>query len=178
MKKVFQTIIDVNHGNCEQAVIASIFELPLEDIPNFIEYKKGKEFDKSLFGWLYKKGFSPCSIYKSNYGLDKLKSIAKFDGGYNGYLHALVSSQTFENVMHAVVVDTELNIVHDPNPNQLALNLSPEDIISIIVLKDMIIGKTGKLYTKEKWNLISEEEREANTYKVIYDENDKIIGKE
>lgn len=176
MEKIYQTIVNINHGNCEQAVIASLFELQLDGVPNFIE-NKNKEFDKTLIGWLYKKGFSPCYIYKSKYGLDELINIAKFDGGYNGYLYASVPSQTFENITHAVVVvDTNLNIVHDPNPNQLALNLLPEDVVGIIVLKDMVIGKTGKLYTKEEWDIINEDEKDANTYKVIYDENHNIIG--
>ena len=177
MKKIYQTIVDINHGNCEQAVVASIFELQLDEVPNFIE-NKNKEFDKTLMGWLYKKGFSPCSIYKSRRGTEELKNIAKFDGGYNGYFYASVPSQTFENITHAVVVDANLNIIHDPNPNQLALNLLPEDVVSIIVLKDMVIGKTGKLYTKEEWDLITENERDANTYNIIYDENHNIIGSE
>lgn len=37
MKKVFQTIVDKDHGNCMQAVVASLFELELDDVPNFIE---------------------------------------------------------------------------------------------------------------------------------------------
>jgi len=179
MKKVFQTIVDKDHGNCEQAVIASLLELSLEEVPNFIEIDRtNQKFDETKIGWLHKRGFHACPINKSRHGVEELIKIAKFDGGYNGYLYASVPSQTFEDVNHAVIVDTDLNIVHDPNPNQRALNLSPEDVVSIIVLKDMVIGKTGKLYTMEEWDSITEEERDSNTYKVKYDENGKIIGRE
>lgn len=178
MKKVFQTIVDPEHGNCEQAVIASLLELPLEEVPNFIEQRKSGEFHQTLIGWLYSKGYSPTTVGKDRHGSEKLKEIAKFDGGFNGYFYASVISQTFENIYHAVIVDIDLNIVHDPNPNQNALNLTPDDVLFLIVTKNMIIGKTGKLFTREEWDSTTEEERDANTYKTIYNEDNKIIGSE
>ena len=65
-----------------------------------------------------------------------------------------------------MVIDKDFNVVHDPNPNQLALKLSPEDVIGFYVTKEMTIGKTGKCFTPEQWDNLSEEERDANTYKV------------
>ena len=37
MKKVYQSRIDKNHGTCMQAAIASLFEMFIEDVPNFVE---------------------------------------------------------------------------------------------------------------------------------------------
>ena len=37
MIKVYQTIVDRGHGNCMQAVIASLLEKPLEEVPHFLE---------------------------------------------------------------------------------------------------------------------------------------------
>ena len=36
MKPIFQTILTPPHGNCLQASIASILELELDDVPNFM----------------------------------------------------------------------------------------------------------------------------------------------
>lgn len=36
MKPVYQTIMSAPYGNCMQAAIASILELPLNDVPNFV----------------------------------------------------------------------------------------------------------------------------------------------
>jgi hypothetical protein len=117
--------------------------------------------------FLHNRGFDACPINKSRHETTEfLQRVVKFDGGYNGYFYASVPSQTFSDVTHAVIVDTDLNIVHDPNPNQLALNLVPDDVIDIIVMHDMVIGKTGKLFTKEDWNNASEKERDLNTYNV------------
>jgi hypothetical protein len=36
MKKVYQTIIDVGKGNCMQAALASLFELGINEVPDFL----------------------------------------------------------------------------------------------------------------------------------------------
>lgn len=165
-----QSCVDQNHGNCMQAVIASLFDLQLENVPNFIEFD-GKENTSSQFElmkFLHSKGYDYCYINRREdlgQGTEFLKKVAKFDKGINGYFYASVPSQTFKNVGHAVVVDSELNVVHDPNPNQLATKLSPDDIEGIIVVTDFVIGKTGKLFTMDEWESISEEEREENIYR-------------
>ena len=166
MKKVFQTIVDKDHGNCMQAAIASLFELELDDVPNFIEAGRNANYD--LFRFLWSKNLEPTSIAKNrrNRTTEFLKEIAKFDGGINGYFYAIIPSQTFKDGYHAVVVDSELNIVHDPNPNQKGLKLTADDVESFITVKDMIIGKTGKLFSKKDWDNTTEEERDLNTYYV------------
>jgi len=160
MKKVYQTIVDKDHGNCMQAVVASLFELELDDVPNFIEeehwYWKMMEF--------YRERGYQCGTV--NGSLEYMRKAAEFDGGINGYFDATVPSKIFENGTHAVVVDVNLNIVHDPNPNELYLSCKPEDVISIQCTKDFISGKTGKFYLIDEWENLSEKERDDNTYKV------------
>jgi hypothetical protein len=180
MKKVFQTIVDKDHGNCMQAAVASLLDMELDEVPNFIELGHGWFLTMRHF-FEDHGGYDICTINKSRrQGEDTeyLRRIAKFDGGVNGYLYASVPSQTFENIGHAVIVDLDLNIVHDPNPNQLALKLTPDDVRDIMVVHDMIIGKTGKLFKKADWDAATEEERDANTWRVKYDENKNIIGSE
>ena len=164
MKKVFQTIVDKDHGNCMQAVIASLLELTLDKVPNFIEEAHAHV---TLYQFMRERGYEVCTIMskKRSDATEFLRKIAKFDGGINGYLYASIPSQTFENTTHAVVVDLDLNIVHDPNPNQKALDLTPDDIESILITKDMIIGKTDKLFTLEEWDNASAEERDLNSWR-------------
>jgi hypothetical protein len=165
MKKIFQTIVDKGHGNCMQAAVASLLELELNDVPNFIVSKTGVlDLMKFLFKYDYDCTYINRRGDQEN-ETEFLKSVAKFDGGVNGYFYASVPSQTYEGVYHAVIVDTDLNIVHDPNPNQLALKLTADDVVGFYCMHSMVIGKTGKLFTKEEWDNTTEEERDANTHK-------------
>lgn len=161
MKKVYQTIIDKEHGNCMQAVTASLFEMELDEVPNFIELE---HWYLEMMDFYKKHGNRECNTVSGT--LEQMINAAKLDGGINGYFDATVESKIFENGYHAVVVDSNLNIVHDPNPNGIYLDCTPEDVISIQVTSDIIIGKTGKAFTKEEWNNTTEKERELNTYKV------------
>ena len=166
MKKVYQTIVHKEHGNCMQAVVASLFELELDQVPNFIEL--GDKWFSEYMDFFKERGYDVCYIHRNrNHDTTQsLINIAKFDGGINGYFDATVKSQTLEGVTHAVVINSDLNIVHDPNPNERALKLTPDDIEGFYVTKNMIIGKTGKCFTPEDWDNTTEEERDANTYKV------------
>lgn len=172
MKKVFQTIVDRGKGNCMQAVVASLFDLPLEEVPNFVEFENNEKFpDTNHFTEMnkfYRKmGYENGITYinrKKDDTLELMIKIAKFDGGIRGYLDATVQSQTFPGLYHAVVIDTDLNIVHDPNPNQLAMKLTPDDIVGFIITRDCVIGKTGNIFTLEEWDALPQEIKDENVY--------------
>ncbi|MCX6282380.1 MAG: hypothetical protein NTU51_10495 [Bacteroidetes bacterium] len=165
MKKVYQKVIDKNTGDCMQAVIASLFEVELNDVPEFI--KLGEHWF-----WMMRKFFSDHGYPHLGYinrgmgiGTKLLKRVAKFDRGINGYLYASVLSQNFaDGCGHAVVVDTDLNIVHDPSPNQSSMCLTPDDILDIMVTKPIIIGRTGKVFTYEEYDQLNEKERACNIW--------------
>lgn len=138
MKKVFQTITDSGHGNCMQAAMASIFDMELEDVPNFIEFKNWFEPMKQFIlergykyeGMLHNKQFSfltsptyECFHEKKWYkpAIMTRKKLYKHEG-INGLFYASVLSPRFFNytsgftATHAVIIDKDYNIVHDPNP--------------------------------------------------------------
>lgn len=167
MTKVYQTIVESGKGNCMQAAIASLLDLNLEQVPNFVEFDGVEAGGASykFMQFLNDNGYDYCCISKgANRNADDLIKIAKFDGGIGGYFYASVPSQTFNDVSHAVIVDSNLNIVHDPNPNQLALKLKPENVDMIITTTQYVIGKTGKIFGYDEWDKLSDEERELNTY--------------
>ena len=149
MKKVDQTVVEQGEGNCMQAVVASLLELKLDEVPNFIKYLDTKDTDpySELYKFMEKKGYdvSPINILVDDEPVSAL-DVTEIDGGIDGFFYATVVSQTFANTNHAVVIDKELNIVHDPNPNRLALELKPEDILQFYTVKnDWYINIDGKL---------------------------------
>jgi len=122
MIKVFQQRIEKGKGDCMQAAIASLFECTMEETPKFIEYSEGYfpplyEFIKvrgyDLEGYLY-----PNTPIKE-LSFDELKNCQ----GVNGFFYASVYSPKFNpdghnsGTTHAVIVDKEGKVVHDPNPN-------------------------------------------------------------
>ena len=134
MKKIYQTIVDKENGNCMQAAIASLLDKELDEVPHFLENLKKrdkgedvKDHESHTILYLYKEGYD-CNVASGYTGRDRnnkeytLAELAKIDGGLNGYFYASVPSQTFKEGTHAVIVDHNLKVIHDPNPNQLSLN--------------------------------------------------------
>lgn len=134
MKKVYQSRIEKKHGTCMQAAIASLFEMFIEDVPNFIEL--GEKWFIAMMDFYEKKGYNLC-CYNPNGEIEKTKNVLEVDGGINGYWYASVPSINLgPDATHAVIIDKDMNVIHDPNPNNFGHVYSPEDIISIDVCKD------------------------------------------
>ena len=137
MKKVFQTIVDNKHGNCMQAAIATLFNKKLEEVPNFIEQDEyfkplhkfitdnGYSYDGILYNKNYTNLLSPSqSCFKkviwSKHSVITKKRLYK-ENGINGLFYAGVLSPKYFNwssgttITHAVIIDRDYNIVHDPN---------------------------------------------------------------
>lgn len=137
MKKVYQTIVDSGKGNCMQAATASLFEKELDEVPNFIE--EGPEWFQVLIDFYKAEGYGWPMCYdigNSEREREVARQALKYDGGIGGFFDSTVKSQTFEDTYHAVVVDSDLNIVHDPNPNEKALLLGPEDVLSVYTVRN------------------------------------------
>lgn len=139
MTKVFQTKIGngkngTPSGNCMQAVVASLFDLKLDDVPNFRELDKGNgEGNLRMFQFFEERGYEPTVFGTYNTTLDAYKKVCLADGGIGGYFYASVKSQTFENGFHAVVVDSNMQVVHDPNPNGKCLGIKLEGSLNYII---------------------------------------------
>lgn len=126
MIKVYQKIIG-EKGDCMRAVIASLFEQKLDDVPNFIEYDS--EWFNSMWKFIAKFGYTfDGNLYNPNYTpnggniLDEysFKFLHK-EEGVNGLFYASVFSPKFNpngddsGASHAVIVDKDLNVVFDPS---------------------------------------------------------------
>ncbi len=145
MNKVYQTVVDKGHGNCMQAAMASLFDKNLDDVPNFIEYesffspmyKLITDNDCGYHGTLFNKNFSKLLHptddcfkkvkFSRNYAMSE-KRLYK-EKGVGGYFYASVLSPKYfswnDMVFHAVIIDRDFNIVHDPNPGNQNISHYP-----------------------------------------------------
>ena len=145
MIKVYQTIIDKGHGNCMQAAIASLFELSLDDVPNFIEFghdwsqimyefikKQGYDFDGTLYNYNRYRIINERKNQSTVKGFKNRFHIIKNMKGVNGYFYASVYSPKYYNsnedpaTTHAVIIDRDYNIVHDVNSENTNIITYPE----------------------------------------------------
>lgn len=132
---VYQTIFGSPHGNCVSAVIASILDLPISTLPNFIE-----EHDKqsrSLVGVV--------EDFLSSRGLKLIRvefaEDSPLDRAYVGYNEYVVlcglspRSTSGKKMYHAVVGKTKgygFDIVHDPHPDNTGLVGVPDSVWWIV----------------------------------------------
>ena len=126
MKPVYQTKfkgIDApigERGNCWQAAVASILELPLEEVPDIQAYDDDMVWFDEFREWLNQYGlsaigFTPGGIDIQGYHLIECKSTTL----KNGELH--------------VVVGLNEKVVHDPNPHATSIG-KPVDYIVFTLL--------------------------------------------
>lgn len=143
MKKVYQTIVHQEYGDCMRAAIASLLEKDISEVPNFIafpmpnyELMKYLRENKHGFAIWTCKHFTSEGFNRIN-SIELTKKVLSVDGGVKGYFYASVQSQTFGGTnTHAVIIDSDMNIVHDPNPSEKCLSLTADDIIDILVVSD------------------------------------------
>jgi hypothetical protein len=109
MTPVNQRVYDKGIGDCMQCVVASLLDLPYEDVPQFVLMKNWQihfiHFH-TKHGWEYH-GVMNFSLTEPN---DLL-----LEESINGYFHASVPSRVFSNTTHSVVIDTNGIVVHDPS---------------------------------------------------------------
>ncbi len=61
MKPIYQTIFGGKEGNCMQAAIASILEIPLENVPHFMLYAEDEWWNR-FEEWAGQFGLQPIGI--------------------------------------------------------------------------------------------------------------------
>lgn len=103
MIPVYQNKIGSN-GSCFASCIASILELPIKDVPNFVEF--GKDWMLELWKFLEPKGLTYTSVnFKQHEAPERIPSGYHIISGYapRGYRHSVVGFRG--------------QCVHDPFPN-------------------------------------------------------------
>ena len=92
-------------GNCWQAAVASILELPLQDVPDIQVYDDKMWWFDKFREWL------------EQYGLGAIGLSTGGNITIQGYHLIECKSTTLKNGELHVVVGLNEKVVHDPNPN-------------------------------------------------------------
>ena len=104
------------NGNCFSACLASVFELPIEEVPNFFTLAGHDEATwwAAVRDWLRPRGFGIISL-RPNTG-----TLVLFEGWL------IVSGKSGRGLHHATVWRSGA-MVHDPHPDGSGIE-SPEDL--------------------------------------------------
>jgi hypothetical protein len=117
MKPVMQSIVDPVNGDCLRACIASIFELPLEEVPHFVALGTG--WHAALQNWL-----RPMGLVMQSYPYRGAVDVPAW--WPSGWWIASVESEVYPGGSHAVVmrgtetiddVEDWMAVAHDPSPH-------------------------------------------------------------
>lgn len=127
MKPVHQNIFGSPNGNCFQACVASIFELPLEDVPHFCGYKN-KHWFQDIQRWMNERGFFyfPVCFSETNLEYETLYPILP------DVLCIASGKSPRGNFNHSVVgvirSGYDFRILYDPHPDNTGLDGKPETL--------------------------------------------------
>jgi hypothetical protein len=147
MIKVYQQFVDHNKGDCMQAVIASLLEKTMDEVPKFIEteswfstlrhyiIQNGYDYDGMIHNKYYSQLWQTKAdcFKKPKYHRQSMMSPKRLyrEPGINGLFYAGILSPKYfswgarEDTTHAVIIDRDYNIVHDPNPEYANLYMYP-----------------------------------------------------
>lgn len=107
MKPVEQTILAPPHGDCFRACIASLLELPIEEVPNF-----GQEEGEPAGEWFQKwqRWLAPRQLILYTWDIEK--------GGFTPPGYALLGADSPRGDWLHSVVCLDGQIVWDPHPGR------------------------------------------------------------
>jgi hypothetical protein len=137
MKPVNQTILDFEHGNCMQACVASILELPLEDVPNFMQ-DGPDQFNFHLDKFCLSLNLTTLDVVLENNNLDLIE---------NCYVIATGKSPRGTEAKHRhAVVWFNGEIIHDPHPSRSGLVGDPESYTLFVLHNPALFVQKDSLY--------------------------------
>ena len=125
MKPVDQEFVHLpeigQFGDCQRAVIASLLELPISEVPHFLRDASGNPSDywDSLQGFLASRGLAYMHV-------PACSGASFFGDGVDVYHEISGPSPRGGGVMHAVVGRNGV-IVHDPHPSKAGLAGAPSE---------------------------------------------------
>lgn len=100
VRPVDQTTFGMPGGNCWSACVASLLELPIEDVPYFLD-----DWPEKFNRWIEARGFYAVTIADERF----------VPGGY-----CIIGGHSPRGIPHAVVGCRD-RIVHDPHPSREGL---------------------------------------------------------
>ena len=124
MKPVYQTVLNDVLGDCFRACVVSIFEFPIEEMPNFWEQTQDvSEFWRLNDKWTTKNLGFRCILSQFD---EKDKHLV------DGILCVACAKSPRGNVDHAVVWLS--GVLHDPHPSNAGLDEEPDTFALFVPL--------------------------------------------
>ena len=114
MTPVMQTVIHPEKGNCMQASIASLLDMGLDQVPNWIELEED-EWQMEFLNWLWANGYEFHGEMPGSY----IGCIAEYTPGVDG--HVIVKGTSNYLRGHMVVYGLDGELSHDPSPAGLGV---------------------------------------------------------
>lgn len=118
MKPVAQRILhdpeNGQYGDCMRATIASLLELPSEQVPHFYEKGTAEDFDATLREFLQSLGYALLNLSYWEW-----KNFPDICYGLKA-VHHMISGPTERGTYHAVV-GCDGEVAHDPHPSNAGL---------------------------------------------------------
>ena len=119
MIPVKQTKFGPDNGNCFTACIASIFELPIDETPQFCKSADDYDWFQRLENWSLYRGLLPLGL--------KYDSELKLNGVY-----AILSGKSPRGPWLHSVVWKDGEVIHDPHPDNRGIE-NMQDVIVFVV---------------------------------------------
>jgi hypothetical protein len=118
VKPVNQSICDKNRGDCHRAVIASLLDLEIEQVPHFRLFADDN-WHHVYHGFLWGCGYE----WEGTGHFPKFTPRSEHlkDCHIGGFVDATVPSKNYppeSGITHAVVMDLDGLVVHDPHPGK------------------------------------------------------------
>lgn len=120
-------------GNCLQACFASLFELPLEEVPHFVSYSQD-EWWGVLEGWLAERN------------LGVVWGPLDFEAGQGWAplgVDVIVSGKSPRGEFNHVVIFRDWALAHDPHPSGTGLDGTPKGVYHLYPLHPERLPKIG-----------------------------------
>ena len=121
MRRVDQTVMDSEKGNCFSACVASIIETTIADVPFFMD--PGEWYDR-FSKWLKGRGFYPLCFDFDGWEKSEVKRFRSELGP-----HILSGKSPRGEHQHSVVA-SGLEVVHDPHPSRDGI----ETFLDVIII--------------------------------------------
>lgn len=107
------------HGDCQRAVIASLLELPIIEVPHFLQDAQGDSvlYYEALQRFCRQHGFVYLTV--------PARSGVAFFGNKNNIYHEISGPSPRGNGVYHAVVGCNGEVVHDPHPSRAGLAGDP-----------------------------------------------------
>jgi hypothetical protein len=140
MTPIKQTIFGEGKGNCFATCVASILDLPLEDVPNFA-CSPSEEWFGEFFNWLKARGYSVVYLYHPEAGdVTKVDDKVPFsEAFFTPYLYIATGKSPRGDFLHSVVGQYD-KVVHDPHPDNRGIIGPARDYLVIVPLEPRLTG--------------------------------------